>query len=577
MLQNTVLVMGDDLRSFLTIVRSLGSKGIEVDVCPLDHSSIALRSCYIKSIFSLPPYSYDAQDWLESFIRLLSQNHYDLIIPCSDQFIIPIMTHIDQLRGYRFAIPNKKAYNYFYDKFQTRKLAIDCNIPISPGRLLKESDDSNTLILEFGLPLVIKPRCSFSLDTLYSRNRVHVLKTKKDVELLLYQIRKHDDHLVEGYFLGKGAGISILAFGGEILLSFQHQRVHEPPDGGGSSYRKSVPLDPKLSEYVAALAKKADLTGVSMFEFKINSKTKNAVLVEVNARFWGSLPLAVRAGIDFPYHLFRLLVNNEKPGNITYRTNYYGRNFTSDVYCLIRGIEASRSKRGFGIIFQLLKWCLGFTRILLGKEEIDSFSWRDPSPAFLEFLTLVKGLGLKILKLLPFNKFCISIVQCKRFLKAWETCRNKTRQIAIICSGNICRSPFAEHILRRCLDEIGISADVRSFGLIPLSGRRCPKNAIESARKFDVDLSNHISAYAKDDELLRADLILIFDNKNASGIRSRNLSKRQAVFKIGSLYGIGDISDPYGGESSEFIQSYEKIVYCVNKIVQLILKTITCK
>ena len=573
MLQNTALVMGDDLRSFLAVVRSLGSKGIEVDVCPFDHSSIALRSCYIKSIFSLPPYSYDAQDWLELFIRLLSQNHYDLIIPCSDQFIIPIMTHIDQLSEYRFAIPNKKAYDYFYDKFQTRELAIDCNVPIAPGRLLNENDDSNTLILEFGLPLIIKPRCSFSLDTLYSRNRVHVLKTKKDVELLLYRIRKHDDYLVEGYFLGEGAGISILACEGEVLLSFQHQRVHEPPDGGGSSYRKSVTLDPELGECVAALAKKADLTGVSMFEFKINSKTKDAVLVEANARFWGSLPLAVGAGIDFPYHLFRLLVNNEKPGNITYRTNYYGRNFTSDVYCLIRGLEASRSKEGFGIIFHLTKWCLGFTRILLGKEEIDSFSWRDPVPALLEFGMLLKELGLKILKLLPFNKSYISRVQRKRFLRAWETCRNRTRRIAIICSGNICRSPFADHVLKRCLGEIGVSADVRSFGLIPCSGRRCPKNAIDSAQNFDVDLSNHISAYAKDDDLLGSDIILIFDNKNASGISARNPSKRQAVFKIGSLCSIGEISDPYGGESLDFIQSYEKIVYCVNKIVQLILKS----
>jgi predicted ATP-grasp superfamily ATP-dependent carboligase len=42
-----------------------------------------------------------------------------------------------------------------------------------------------------------------------------------------------------------------------------------------------------------------------MVEFKFDEATGDAALMEVNGRFWGSLPLALHAGADFPYALYR--------------------------------------------------------------------------------------------------------------------------------------------------------------------------------------------------------------------------------------------------------------------------------
>ncbi|MDH5771137.1 MAG: hypothetical protein OEZ25_07620, partial [Candidatus Bathyarchaeota archaeon] len=45
-----------------------------------------------------------------------------------------------------------------------------------------------------------------------------------------------------------------------------------------------------------------------MVEFKMDEKSGDAKLMEVNGRFWGSLPLAINAGVDFPYLLYKVMM-----------------------------------------------------------------------------------------------------------------------------------------------------------------------------------------------------------------------------------------------------------------------------
>src|SRR4029453_10687251 len=86
----------------------------------------------------------------------------------------------------------------------------------------------------------------------------------------------------------------------ELLQVFQHRRLHELPlSGGGSTYRVSQAVDQRLRDYASALMAALDWTGVAMVEFRVDRQTGDAVLMEINGRFWGSLPLSSRAGLAF--------------------------------------------------------------------------------------------------------------------------------------------------------------------------------------------------------------------------------------------------------------------------------------
>jgi predicted ATP-grasp superfamily ATP-dependent carboligase len=77
--------------------------------------------------------------------------------------------------------------------------------------------------------------------------------------------------------------------------------------------------------------------GVAMIEFKWDAAENRPKLIEVNARFWGSLNLAIMAGVDFPFLLYRLARGEKVEGPAEYRIGLKSRWELGDLdYLLIR-------------------------------------------------------------------------------------------------------------------------------------------------------------------------------------------------------------------------------------------------
>lgn len=105
---------------------------------------------------------------------------------------------------------------------------------------------------------------------------------------------------------GPGVGIFLLRWQGNILASFAHRRLREkPPSGGVSTLCLSVPAPPSLLQRSMALLETLGWNGVAMIEYKHDQRTGQDYLMEINPRFWGSLQLAIDAGVDFPWLLLQ--------------------------------------------------------------------------------------------------------------------------------------------------------------------------------------------------------------------------------------------------------------------------------
>jgi predicted ATP-grasp superfamily ATP-dependent carboligase len=115
--------------------------------------------------------------------------------------------------------------------------------------------------------------------------------------------------LVQEYCAGYGLGQFVLMHRGEAQSTFQHRRVHEwPPEGGFSSLCESLPntSHQQLMAQSIALLRELDWEGVAMVEYRHDPATGESALMEINGRFWGSLPLAYHAGAAFPWQLYRV-------------------------------------------------------------------------------------------------------------------------------------------------------------------------------------------------------------------------------------------------------------------------------
>ena len=558
------LILGDDTRSFLATVRSLGRRGIVVHAAPANFRAPALRSRYIAAVHDLPPWMGDGTAWLRAMEALLRAERFDLVIPCNETTLLPLQLHRAQLETLaRLAIPDDHAITELFDKHATRELAQQVGVPVAAGRLVRPDDTAEAVLAEFGTPVVVKPRRSYVLETLGSRGKAQVVRDAAALAQVLREVEP-EETLLEQFFPGQGMGVSLLASRGRVLQAFEHHRVREL--GGASFYRISAPLTPALLRACEAIVAAVPYTGVAMFEFKRND-SGGWILLEVNARPWGSMPLPLALGVDFPYRWYRLLTAGEETPAVAYRTGVYGRNLVPDLLASREEAAALRlgpvAKAWFvaGRGVELL-------RALTRREVQDVLVRDDPRPGWAELREAGAEVRQRLARDLPG-----ATARQRRGARAAvaRAVRDSGGRplVVFVCQGNICRSPFAAALLRARLGgEDAVS--VGSAGMIPRPGRATPAFGLQAAAGFGVDLSAHRSAWLTREMAEGASLLVVFDETNRAAVLDRYPELTVPVVRLDELGDCCEITDPVDGGLAEFQRCYQRIAVGVGELVGLL-------
>jgi protein-tyrosine-phosphatase/predicted ATP-grasp superfamily ATP-dependent carboligase len=555
-----VLVMGDDTRSFLACVRSLGRQGIEVHAAPYSMDAPALASRYITQVHLLPYYLDDGLEWLQAMQALMAAQHYDMVLPCEERALLPLCAHRHQLpNGTRLAIPDERALAVFFDKWATRELAGQVQVPVADGTLVDSASTIDSVLSSITPPLVAKHQQSYILSDLYRRTKVRMLDTHQELGNWLKLTPNRQNMFLEKVFEGAGLGVSVLCKEGMVLQAFEHHRATELE--GSSYYRKSMPLDPGRLAAVARMCKATNYTGLAMFEFKLAPSGK-WILLEVNARPWGSLPLPLAWGVDFPYALFRVLCLQQTPEAVDYPHPRYARNLVADVWQL-RLYAARHSKQRLGLLLHLVRWVMSLRRLLTGEEKLDVSVPDDRAPARLEWRQFFR------MRWQTFNPDTGLPPLPKRetLQLAWQ--RAEAPHLLFLCQGNICRSPYAEHKARQLLDAAPLRVTVSSAGMIPKNGRASPKEAVVAAQALGIDLQTHTSRHAQPSLVDQATWIVVFDNINRRALLARypHLADRVVMLGNCAAHPAREIADPDGQDVPVFRDTYDRIDECVGRLL----------
>jgi predicted ATP-grasp superfamily ATP-dependent carboligase len=83
------------------------------------------------------------------------------------------------------------------------------------------------------------------------------------------------------------------------------------PSSGGPGIYNETTNNPAVREQAVELLRHLGWHGPAMVEFKVDSRDGTPRLMEINGRYWGTLDLAIRAGIDFPYLACRLAMDGD--------------------------------------------------------------------------------------------------------------------------------------------------------------------------------------------------------------------------------------------------------------------------
>lgn len=153
----------------------------------------------------------------------------------------------------------------------------------------------------------------------------------------------------------------------------------------------------------------------------------------------------------------------------------------------------------------------------------------------------------------------------------------RPRGVLVMCLGNICRSPYAEHRLRQLLAATPLR-DVRvtSAGLIG-PGRAAPELGVSVARDRGVDLRDHISRTLEPAALREVDVVLVMATNQAESLRGRVAMPAERVFVLGDFdpepIRRREIHDPYHQEREVFEASYARIDRCLEAFVAALAGT----
>ncbi|HEX4872136.1 MAG TPA: low molecular weight protein-tyrosine-phosphatase [Nevskiaceae bacterium] len=129
------------------------------------------------------------------------------------------------------------------------------------------------------------------------------------------------------------------------------------------------------------------------------------------------------------------------------------------------------------------------------------------------------------------------------------------QRILFLCTGNICRSPTAEYLLKARAPQLTVS----SAGTHAMVGWGAEPTSLAVAAEYGVDLSPHRAQQATQPLLAAQDLILALDAGHRDWVTRQYPMLRGRVHLLTRWQQGEDVEDPYQRERAVFESVFEHI------------------
>jgi len=405
-----VIVLGIDNPMGLAVVRELGDRGVEVHGIGREPSGLGFHSRWLHRGYVRPE---TGPELIALLNRIAKESGAAFIMTTSMSDALEMRTAADAgaFAKLRPLVPALEKLRLVNDKAAICRIAerLGIEVPRTWEPSLEELDVGPAQGLSY--PCILKWRDPEAVDALLQRAGVPLLKSEfvYDEEALRAALERYRAvgrlPMVQSYSPGTGLGQMFVMKDGAAVLRFQHRRLHEwPPEGGISTLCESIPLDRhrELLDQSEALLRKIGWEGPAMVEYRHDARTGRSELMEINGRFWGSLPLAYHAGAPFALATYYTLgLGRALPRPKPYRADIRCRFMVPETRRL-RAVTLDRSGNpDRALRFSPPREVAGYVaRFFDPGARYYVFQLRDPRPFFVDIAQIAKkSLGVVAAKL----------------------------------------------------------------------------------------------------------------------------------------------------------------------------------
>ncbi len=394
--QKSIIVLGIDTPIGLAIIRELGLHGLHVIGIGRNKRAIGLYSRFLSKGHIRPT---DLNACLE-LIQTLSQTHGGApVLAISETDIELLNRNRDILLNVPLLIPSAERFTNVINKNKTQEIARRVCLPLPATWTIASLAELKPLTEQLTFPVILKWQNPHEVSGKLRALGLSLFKAKYcyDAEDLKRTLAVFSDvgtfPMIQEFCQGHGLGQMLFMHQGQALLRFQHERLHEwPPEGGFSSLCRAVPLNnhKDLMAKSETLLKALEWEGPAMVEYRWDERTGIARFMEVNGRFWGSLPLAFHCGAPFAW-LTYCVWNKDLPELGPIRYDLKCRYVIPDVKRLTRIVFQPELIENRELVFRKISEITNFLLSYLDpKMRYYVFMWRDPKPMIMDLWFIVQ-------------------------------------------------------------------------------------------------------------------------------------------------------------------------------------------
>jgi predicted ATP-grasp superfamily ATP-dependent carboligase len=253
----------------------------------------------------------DEEAFIHQLERMIQDMKIDVLLATGTENTLLLAKHKERLlKLCKVPVENFEKMESIHDKYQAMKLCESIGVPI-PETILIEGEQHISDIKE-GLryPMVFKARLGASNEG------VTVVQNSIELELAFSDYHHQfssksafsegwEKPILQEYIPGELHDVTSYSEDGKPLALLSQKRLMTSPLWGGSGIVNVTTNDERIKAYAAQIIESVSWDGILEFDFKIDSRSGEPRLIEMNPKIWGTTWLTISAGYLMPLYLVK--------------------------------------------------------------------------------------------------------------------------------------------------------------------------------------------------------------------------------------------------------------------------------
>lgn len=371
-----------DDRKTLCAVRALGAAGAEVTVASDRLEGGAAFSRHVRRRVAWGGASgavaTDPDVIADALARELRRSPCDVLLPTNDYTTRAAARHRERLeRRAAVVAPPREALRVARDKLETVRLARRLGIAVPSTQLVRDAGELERVAESTSYPCVLKGRRgagAIGLAVARSSRELREAYTARPVEQS-DAVYDFEHVLVQSFVQGAIHDVCVLMERGEPIATLTQRRLLTFPRRGGVGILNETTDEPELVALACRLLRELRWHGPAQVELCVGTDG-GAHLLEINGRLWGTLDLAVAAGVDVPVLACRSALGRAPAAPPAYRVGLRYRWWTA--FGLLAALESPEP------------WRTLWTMVAPARDSRSDLRLADPVPHLVELLGVAR-------------------------------------------------------------------------------------------------------------------------------------------------------------------------------------------